>query len=44
MGLGPVGIGGFFDADLDALLELPAGEEPFYLVCIGQPAAQPATG
>jgi SagB-type dehydrogenase family enzyme len=37
MGLGPVGIGGFFDADLNALLELPAGEEAFYLVCIGQP-------
>jgi SagB-type dehydrogenase family enzyme len=41
MGLGPVGIGGFFDADLNALLELPSGEEAFYLVCIGQP---PVTG
>jgi SagB-type dehydrogenase family enzyme len=37
LGLGPVGIGGFFDADLNALLDLPAGEEAFYLVCIGQP-------
>jgi SagB-type dehydrogenase family enzyme len=41
MGLGPVGIGGFYDADLDALLELPAGEEAFYLVAIGQPGEEP---
>jgi SagB-type dehydrogenase family enzyme len=37
LGLGPVGIGGFFDEELRALLDLPAGEEPFYLVCVGQP-------
>ena len=37
MGLGPVGIGGFFDRELDALLDLPAGEQAFYLVCVGQP-------
>lgn len=37
MGLGPVGIGGFFDEELNELLALPAGEEAFYLVCIGQP-------
>ena len=37
MGLGPVGIGGFFDRELDALLDLPAEERAFYLVCVGQP-------
>jgi SagB-type dehydrogenase family enzyme len=37
MGLGPVGVGGFFDRELDRLLCLPAGEEAFYVVCIGQP-------
>jgi SagB-type dehydrogenase family enzyme len=37
MGLGPVGIGGFYDRELREVLELPAGEEAFYLVCIGQP-------
>lgn len=39
LGLGPVGIGGFFDDELSALLELPEGERPLYLVCIGQPRA-----
>lgn len=39
MGLGPVGIGGFFDDELGELLALPAGEEAYYLVCIGQPKA-----
>jgi SagB-type dehydrogenase family enzyme len=39
LGLGPVGIGGFFDGELKALLSLPEGEEPFYLVAIGQPRA-----
>lgn len=38
LGLGPVGIGGFFDVELNTLLDLPEGEEAFYLVCIGQPA------
>jgi SagB-type dehydrogenase family enzyme len=37
LGLGPVGIGGFFDRELCALLDLPEGEQPFYLVCVGQP-------
>lgn len=37
LGLGPVGIGGFYDGELNELLELPPGEEAFYLVCIGQP-------
>jgi SagB-type dehydrogenase family enzyme len=37
MGLGPVGVGGFFDQDLKELLDLPAGEDVFYLVAIGQP-------
>jgi SagB-type dehydrogenase family enzyme len=37
LGLGPVGIGGFFDEELNELLDLPPGEEAFYLVCIGQP-------
>lgn len=42
LGLGPTAIGGFFDRDLGALLGLPDDEEPFYVVCIGQPAAQEA--
>jgi SagB-type dehydrogenase family enzyme len=42
LGLGPVGVGGFFDADLNALLLLPAGEEAFYLVCIGRPGKESA--
>lgn len=38
MGLGPVSIGGFFDEDLNRLLDLPAGEEEaVYMVCIGHP-------
>jgi SagB-type dehydrogenase family enzyme len=37
LGLGPVGVGGFFDRDLATLIGLPAGEEPFYLVCVGRP-------
>ena len=37
LGLGPAGIGGFLDAELNALLELPAGEEAVYLLCVGQP-------
>ena len=37
LGLGPVGIGGFYDRELIELLALPSGEEAFYLMCIGQP-------
>ena len=39
LGLGPTAIGGFFDAELNALLSLPDDEEAFYILCIGQPAA-----
>jgi len=35
--LGPVAIGGFLDAELNELLELPEGEESVYVVCVGQP-------
>lgn len=38
LGLGPVGIGGFYDRELGELLSLPPDEQPVYLVCIGQPA------
>jgi SagB-type dehydrogenase family enzyme len=41
LGLGPVGVGGFFDADLNALLSLPSGEEAFYVVAIGRPGKEP---
>ena len=41
LGLGPVAIGGFLDSELGALLRLPAGEEPIYVVCIGQPRLAP---
>jgi SagB-type dehydrogenase family enzyme len=37
LGLGAVAIGGFFDAELNELCELPPGEEAIYLVCLGQP-------
>ncbi len=37
LGLGPAGIGGFLDRELGALLALPAGEDPVYLLCAGQP-------
>jgi len=37
LGLGPAGIGGFLDVELGAQLTLPPGEEPLYLVCVGQP-------
>ncbi len=37
LGLGPAGIGGFLDVELGARLSLPAGEEPLYLLCVGQP-------
>ncbi len=38
MRLGPVAIGGFFDGELNKLLDLPDEEEVIYLVCVGQPA------
>jgi SagB-type dehydrogenase family enzyme len=37
LGLGPAGIGGFLDAEINALLSLPEGEEALYLVVVGQP-------
>lgn len=38
LGLGPVSLGGFFDEELNRLLDLPAGEEDaIYLICIGHP-------
>ena len=38
LGLGPVGLGGFFDDEVNRLLDLPAGEEhAIYLLCVGQP-------
>ena len=39
LGLGPAAIGGFFDAEVDELLRLPADERTIYLLCVGQPAA-----
>jgi SagB-type dehydrogenase family enzyme len=38
MGLAPTAIGGFLDAELNALLALPDDEEAIYLLCVGQPA------
>jgi len=38
LGLGPTAIGGFYDAELCALLRLPPDEEPFYVLVVGQPA------
>lgn len=37
LALGPVTIGGFFDSELNNLLNLTMDEEIIYLVCIGQP-------
>jgi SagB-type dehydrogenase family enzyme len=37
LGLGPSGIGGFLDQELNTLLDLPAGEEAVYILCVGQP-------
>ncbi len=37
LGLGPAGIGGFLDGEVNALLGLPDGEEAVYLLCVGQP-------
>jgi SagB-type dehydrogenase family enzyme len=38
LGLGPCGLGGFYDAEVNALLELPRDEETLYLIALGQPA------
>ena len=36
LGLGPMSVGGFFDEELNRLLDLPSGEEEVvYLVCVG---------
>jgi SagB-type dehydrogenase family enzyme len=38
LGLAPVALGGFFDAEVNRLFDLPAGEEEaLYLLCAGQP-------
>lgn len=38
LGLGPFAIGGFLDAEVNDLLDLPFSEEEvIYLVCVGQP-------
>jgi len=37
LGLGAVAIGGFFDAEVNRLLDLPPDEESIYLFCIGWP-------
>lgn len=38
LGLAPAAIGGFFDAEMNRLFDLPAGEEEaIYLFCAGQP-------
>jgi len=37
LGLAPVALGGFYDAEANALLGVGAGEETIYAVCIGQP-------
>jgi SagB-type dehydrogenase family enzyme len=39
LGLGSVAIGGFYDAEVNALLDLPADEEAIYLFGIGRTAA-----
>ncbi|APR78776.1 TOMM biosynthesis dehydrogenase protein B [Minicystis rosea] len=40
LGLGPVGIGGFLDAEVNEMCRLPAGEEAIYLVGVGRPAEE----
>ena len=38
LGLGAVSVGGFFDEELNSLLNVPEGEEEaIYLVCVGHP-------
>ena len=44
LGLGAVGIGGFLDAELGALLGLPEDEDPLYVIAVGQPARRAEEG
>ncbi len=37
LGLAPVALGGFYDAEADALLGVGGGEKTIYAICIGQP-------
>ena len=37
LGLGPVAIGGFYDDEINRLLDLPADETAIYLLGVGQP-------
>ena len=42
LGLGATAIGGFFDEEVNRLLDLPAGEEDvLYLMCAGHPGVPP---
>ncbi len=43
LGLGSVAIGGFYDAEVNALLDLPAEEEAIYLFGIGRPVTLDAS-
>lgn len=36
LGLAPLALGGFYDAEVDALLELPPDENAIYGMCVGQ--------
>jgi SagB-type dehydrogenase family enzyme len=38
LGLGPCGLGGFYDAEVNELLQLPRDEETLYLIALGNPA------
>jgi SagB-type dehydrogenase family enzyme len=38
LGLGACGGGGYYDAEMNRLLQLPEGEEAIYLLCVGRPA------
>lgn len=38
LGLGAVPVGAFTDREVSALLRLPDGEEPLYLIAVGHPA------
>jgi len=37
LGLGAVPVGAFTDREVSALLRLPDGEEPLYLIAVGHP-------
>lgn len=39
LGLASVALGGFYDAEADALLGVGAGEKTIYAVCVGQPGS-----